>query len=60
MVDLAVFEACAMNYLLTIEHVQDLSANDWRELALLMVYRLSAYAVLNLIDDAAMLSLVFV
>ena len=60
MVDLVVLEACAMNYLLTIERVQDLSANDLRELALLMVYRLSAYAVLNLIDDAAMLSLIFV
>jgi hypothetical protein len=33
---------------------------EWRELALSTLYRLSAYAVINLIDDAAMLSLVFV
>ncbi len=60
MVDLAVSETYVMSYLPTIERMQDLSASDLRELALFMLYRLSAYAVINLIDDAAMLSLVFV
>lgn len=36
------------------------SAIELRELALSMLYRLSAYAVINLIDDAAMLSIVFI
>ena len=31
-----------------------------RELMLSVLYRLSAYAVVNLIDDAAMLSIVFI
>lgn len=31
-----------------------------RELVLSVLYRLSAYAVVNLIDDAAMLSIVFI
>jgi hypothetical protein len=30
------------------------------ELVLSMLYRLSAYAVINLIDDAAILSIVFI
>lgn len=30
------------------------------ELVLCVLYRVSAYAVINLIDDAAMLSLIFV
>ena len=42
------------------EAVPALSAIDLRELALSMLYRLSAYAVINLIDDAAMLSIVFI
>jgi hypothetical protein len=32
----------------------------WLEAFTLVVYRLAAYAVINLIDDAAMLSLIFV
>jgi hypothetical protein len=32
----------------------------WTEMVTLMVYRLATYATLNLIDDAAMLSLIFV
>lgn len=35
------------------------SADEVRELVLSTLYRLSAYAVINLIDDAAMLSIVF-
>jgi hypothetical protein len=31
-----------------------------REFVLSVLYRLSAYAVINLIDDAAMLSIVFI
>lgn len=33
---------------------------ELRELVLSVLYRLSAYAVVNLIDDAAMLSIVFI
>jgi hypothetical protein len=40
--------------------MQELSASRLGELALVALYRLSAYAVINLIDDAAMLSIVFV
>jgi hypothetical protein len=39
--------------------MQDLVPSELRELVLVMLYRLSAYAVINLIDDAAMLSIVF-
>ncbi|WP_281258791.1 hypothetical protein [Limnohabitans curvus] len=42
------------------EAVQELSPIELRELALSVLYRLSAYAVINLIDDAAMLSIVFI
>ena len=42
------------------EAVPALSAIDLRELALSTLYRLSTYAVINLIDDAAMLSIVFI
>jgi hypothetical protein len=57
-----------MNYRLTIEPtiqamtktMQALSADEVRELALSTLYRLCAYAVINLIDDAAMLSIVFI
>jgi hypothetical protein len=38
----------------------ELTALEMQELVLSVLYRLSAYAVINLIDDAAMLSLVFV
>lgn len=31
-----------------------------QDLAMAVLYRLAAYAVINLIDDAAMLSLVFI
>ena len=34
--------------------------HELRELMLSVLYRLSAYAVVNLIDDAAMLSIVFI
>jgi hypothetical protein len=43
-----------------IESMQELSAIELRELMLSVLYRLSAYAVVNLIDDAAMLSIVFI
>jgi hypothetical protein len=33
---------------------------EWLETFTWMLYRLAAYAVINLIDDAAMLSLIFV
>lgn len=33
---------------------------QWVEMATLTLYRLATYATLNLIDDAAMLSLIFV
>ena len=36
------------------------SGDEVRELVLSTLYRLSAYAVINLIDDAAMLSIVFI
>lgn len=36
------------------------SVIEMRELALAVLYRFSAYAVVNLIDDAAMLSIVFI
>jgi hypothetical protein len=32
----------------------------WLEVFTVLVFRLAAYAVINLIDDAAMLSLIFV
>ena len=40
--------------------MQDISTIDLSELILSTLYRLSAYAVVNLIDDAAMLSIVFI
>jgi hypothetical protein len=57
-----------MNYRPTIEYainpmtesIQALPAIELHEFALSMLYRLSAYAVINLIDDAAMLSIVFI
>jgi len=36
------------------------STLELREFVLSVLYRLSAYAVINLIDDAAMLSIVFI
>jgi hypothetical protein len=33
---------------------------SWPEVVTLMLYRLATYATFNLIDDAAMLSLIFV
>jgi len=36
------------------------SVIEMRELVLAVLYRFSAYAVVNLIDDAAMLSIVFI
>ena len=36
------------------------SAIELREFVISVLYRLSAYAVINLIDDAAMLSIVFI
>jgi hypothetical protein len=64
MVAVADFAACAMSCHRTtdraIESMQELSAIELRELMLSVLYRLSAYAVVNLIDDAAMLSIVFI
>jgi hypothetical protein len=64
MVAAAAFKACAMSCHPITEHmteaVQELSPIELRELALSVLYRLSAYAVINLIDDAAMLSIVFI
>jgi hypothetical protein len=42
------------------EVITELPAIEARELVLSMLYRLSAYALVNLIDDAAMLSIVFI
>jgi hypothetical protein len=42
------------------EVVTELPALEVPELALSVLYRLSAYALVNLIDDAAMLSIVFI
>ncbi len=42
------------------EVITELPDGDLRELVLSLLYRLSAYAVVNLIDDAAMLSIVFI
>jgi hypothetical protein len=42
------------------EPIQVLPAIELHEFALSTLYRLSAYAVINLIDDAAMLSIVFI
>ncbi len=42
------------------EVMTELPDGDLRELGLSVLYRLSAYAVVNLIDDAAMLSIVFI
>jgi hypothetical protein len=60
MVALAAFVAHAMSYLLTIDPLSAGSARQVQELALFALYRLSAYAVIHLIDDAAILSLIFV
>ena len=60
MVAVADFAACAMSCHRTTEPMQELSAIELRELMLSVLYRLSAYAVVNLIDDAAMLSIVFI
>jgi hypothetical protein len=38
----------------------ELSSIDLSEFLISALYRLSAYAVINLIDDAAMLSIVFI
>ena len=68
----AVFVVCAMSCHRTTEHTtehmtdhmsenaSEPSAIELREFALSVLYRLSAYAVINLIDDAAMLSIVFI
>ena len=56
----AAFAACVTSYHPTTEPMQELTALEMQELVLSVLYRLSAYAVINLIDDAAMLSLVFV
>jgi len=42
------------------EFFQESSTIELSELVLSVLYRLSAYAVVNLIDDAAMLSIVFI
>ncbi len=42
------------------EVMTELPTLEARELVLSLLYRLSAYAVVNLIDDAAMLSIVFI
>ena len=68
MVARAVFAVCAMSYHHTTERITHLmtetasepSALELREFVISVLYRLSAYAVINLIDDAAMLSIVFI
>jgi hypothetical protein len=40
--------------------MQPTELTEWTEIFTGMVYRLATYATLNLIDDAAMLSLVFI
>lgn len=64
MVAAVVFAVCAMSCHPTIDGItapmQELSTLELRELALSALYRLSAYAVIHLIDDAAMLSIVFI
>ena len=61
--------ACATSYHRTIDQATQVMtkpiqaaqpAIELPEFALSMMYRLSAYAVVNLIDDAAMLSIVFI
>ena len=42
------------------EVITELPALESPELVLSVLYRLSAYALVNLIDDAAMLSIVFI
>jgi hypothetical protein len=42
------------------EVITELPALEATELVLSVLYRLSAYALVNLIDDAAMLSIVFI
>ncbi len=42
------------------EVITELPDGDLRELVRSVLYRLSAYALVNLIDDAAMLSIVFI
>jgi hypothetical protein len=42
------------------EVITELPAIKLRELILSALYRLCAYALVNLIDDAAMLSIVFI
>ena len=54
------FVVCATNCHPTTEAMQELSTFDISELILSTLYRLSAYAVVNLIDDAAMLAIVFI
>ncbi len=54
------FAVCAMNCRPTTEAMQDLSTLDLSELILVTLYRLNTYAVVNLIDDAAMLAIVFI
>ena len=49
-----------MSFPLTTESMNNLPEMDLHDFALSLLYRLSAYAVIHLIDDAAMLSLVFV
>jgi hypothetical protein len=49
-----------MSYPHIIEPLLALPKNDLRELVIVTLYRLSIYAVINLVDDAAMLSLIFV
>lgn len=68
----AVFAVCAMSYHHTTERITEYmtdhmsenapepSAIELREFVLSVLYRLSTYAVINLIDDAAMLSIVFI
>lgn len=42
------------------EVITEIPDGDLRELVLSVLYRLSAYALVNLIDDAAMLSILFI
>jgi 6-phosphogluconolactonase (cycloisomerase 2 family) len=60
------FEACGMSFPLITEHMTTLasphaiSTPELGEFLMAALYRLSTYAVVHLIDDAAILSLVFI
>ena len=46
--------------MMNVESSTAYSAIDLQDMAMAVFYRLATYALINLIDDAAMLSLVFI